>query len=114
MTRGALHNTARHPRSLETGSNYRDAQVFSHVWDATAGWILLKESGRAVGRLLPGTPLPFPMVPGTAYEGRVFPLAAGMDEAFLTQLQSAVRVTTSAQPRFDAWAAGGWDLKDPK
>jgi myo-inositol-1(or 4)-monophosphatase len=83
-------------------------QVAPHIWDLAAGWLLLQEAGRPVGPLLPGVPDPFPMVPGMDYEDRIFPLAAGADEAVLHRIQRVVRVRPERGERINVWAAAGW------
>ena len=85
------------------------SQVLSHIWDLAAGWLLLQESGRAVGPLLPGAPDPFPMIGGLDYGGRVFPLAAAADRRFLREIQSVTRIKPEARERFDQLAAAAWD-----
>jgi myo-inositol-1(or 4)-monophosphatase len=87
------------------------SQVLSHIWDLAASWLLIQEAGRSIGSLLPDAPDPFPMVPGSDYESRVFPLAAGSDEEFLRLIQSKVRIKPAAQGRFDALAEAGWDMR---
>jgi len=84
-------------------------QVTSHIWDVAAGWLLLQETGRTVGPLLPGAPKPFPMRPGADYEGLVFPLAAGSDQAVFQQVIDRVRIKPGSRDRFEALAAAGWD-----
>jgi myo-inositol-1(or 4)-monophosphatase len=85
-------------------------QVSPHIWDIAAGWLLLREAGRAVGPLLPGVPDPFPMVPGVDYEDRIFPLAAGADGAVLHKIQRVVRIKPEHADRISAWAAAGWRM----
>lgn len=87
------------------------SQVTSHIWDLAAGWLLLREAGRAVGPLLPGVPDPFPMLPGIDYAGRIFPLAAGADADTLARIQARVSIKPEAQARLGGWKAAGWDLK---
>ena len=86
------------------------SQVSSHIWDLAAGWLLLQETGRAVGPLLPGAPNPFPMQDGLDYAGRVFPLAAGADEHMVQRIQTHVAVKSESRARVDAWRAAGWNL----
>jgi myo-inositol-1(or 4)-monophosphatase len=86
-------------------------QAASHIWDIAAGWVLLQEAGRQVGRLFPEAPDPFPLVPGTDYRGRIFPLAAAADKETLVGITSKVNVKSDVQARWDAWAAAGWDLQ---
>jgi myo-inositol-1(or 4)-monophosphatase len=87
------------------------SQMLSHIWDLAAGWLLIQEAGRSIGSLLPNAPDPFPMVPGSDYESKVFPLAAGSDEELLRLIQSKVRIKPAAQERFDALAKAGWDMR---
>jgi myo-inositol-1(or 4)-monophosphatase len=86
-------------------------QAASHVWDIAAGWVLLQEAGRPVRRLFPGAPDPFPMIAGTDYRGRIFPLAAAADEETLVGITGKVNVKRDVQDRWNAWAAAGWDLQ---
>lgn len=85
--------------------------LLPHIWDLAAGWLLLQESGRAVGTLLPGAPDPFPMLPGAEYENKVFPLAAGADRSLLQQITGRVEIKPRARERFDSLAAAGWDTE---
>jgi myo-inositol-1(or 4)-monophosphatase len=78
-------------------------QVRSHIWDLAAGWLLLKEAGRSVGSMLPNVPEPFPMVPGTDYADRVFPLVAAVDESMFNKFKSRVSVKKEAQERLASW-----------
>lgn len=83
-------------------------QLSSHIWDIAAGWLLLQEASRPVGRLLPSAPDPFPMVPGWDYRDRIFPLAAGADEEVLHTIQQVVMIKPDQAKRVMAWSAAGW------
>lgn len=78
-------------------------QLRSHIWDLAAGWLILKEAGRAVGPLLPGSPEPFPMILGMDYADRTFPFAAGVDESFLRRIQSRTSIKEEAREKIAAW-----------
>lgn len=86
-------------------------QAASHIWDIAASWVLLQESGRPVGPLFADAPDPFPLIPGTDYRGRIFPLAAAADKERLTEIRSKVKIRGHAQERWREWAAAGWDLE---
>lgn len=83
-------------------------EVTPHIWDLAAGWLLVKEAGRVIGPLLPGAPDPFPMLPGTDYRDRVFPLAGASDKEMLHKLLERVTIKAASRQRVEAWAAAGW------
>ena len=96
--------------ALAQGTAVGVCQLRSHIWDLAAGWLIAKEAGRALGRLFPDAPDPFPMAPAADYEHRVFPLAGGADEGVLRMIQQRVRVRSEAADHISAWSAAGWDL----
>jgi myo-inositol-1(or 4)-monophosphatase len=85
-------------------------QAASHIWDVAAGWILLSEAGRPAGPLFPEAPDPFPMIPGTDYRDRIFPLAAAADKETLGKIRSKVRVREQLKEQWKAWTAAGWEM----
>jgi myo-inositol-1(or 4)-monophosphatase len=86
-------------------------QAASHVWDIAAGWVLLQEAGRPTGPLFANAPDPFPMVAGTDYRDRIFPLVAAADKETLNEIRSRIRVQERFRERWNAWEAAGWDME---